>query len=319
MRRLTLPAIAGLAVALLFALPATVIESRAQAPQAQAVPQDLTPLLAKPTSEMRLVVTRYTADRNTLIGHFAGQSGRGGGGGRAGGGGAAGGPAAAPPAAPMPISAARLARLKRYDLDWQAALTKVDATKLSDLAKPDLVSLNTTIANNLKQIEADALTLAQVTPLVPFAPKLVGLIEARIRVDQVEPQKAAGTLMSVVSELKTLRANLDANATEWTKVRAVALNGAQAATQLRSGITEWFNFYNGYDPLFTWWMGMPFKQLDAGLQEHITLPSRQSGEDRCRWPRVARDDSAGHTGTRAEVRLSAGSDRDTCPAAGRVA
>ncbi len=266
MRRITLPAV----FALLFALPATIIESRAQAPQ-QAVPQDLTPLLAKPTSEMRLVVTRYNADRNTLIGHFAGQSGRGGGGGRAGGGGAAGAAPAAPLPAPVPISAARLARLKRYDLDWQAALTKVDPTRLSALAKPELVSLNTTVANNLKQIEADGLTLAQVTALVPFTPKLVGLIEARIRVDQVEPQKAAGTLMSVVSELKSLRANLDANSTDFTKVRAVALPAAQAATQLRSGITEWFNFYNGYDPLFTWWMGMPFKQLDAGLQEYITF------------------------------------------------
>jgi hypothetical protein len=266
MRRITFPAVAGFAVTLLFALPATVIHSRAQAPQ-----QDLTPLLAKPTSEMRLVVTRYNADRNTLIGHFAGQSGRGGGGGRAGGGGAAGGPAAAPPPTPVPISAARLARLKRYDLDWQAALAKVDPAKLSALAKPEIVALNTTVASNLQQIEADGLTLAQVAPLVPFAPKLVGLIEARIRVDQVEPQKAAGTLMSVIGELKTLRANLDATTTDFTKVRAVALPAAQAATQLRSGITEWFNFYNGYDPLFTWWMGMPFKQLDAGLQEYITF------------------------------------------------
>ena len=202
MRRITLPAVAGVAVTLLFALPATVIHSRAQAPQ-QAVPQDLTPLLAKPTSEMRLVVTRYNADRSTLIGHFAGQSGRGGGGGggRAGGGGPAGAPAAAPPPAPVPISAARLARLKRYDLDWQAALKKIDPTKLSALAKPDLVALNTSVENNLKQIEADGLTLAQVTPLVPFAPKLAGLIEARIRVDQVDAQKAAGTLVSVTSEL----------------------------------------------------------------------------------------------------------------------
>jgi len=171
----------------------------------------------------------------------------------------------------VPISAARLARLKRYDLDWQTALSKVDLTKLSALAKPDLVSLNATVAGNLQQIEADALTLAQVAPLVPFAPKLVGLIEARIRVDQVEPQKAAGTLVSVINELKTLRANLDADAADFTKVRAVALPAAQAATQLRSGIAEWFNFYNGYDPLFTWWMGMPFKQLDAALQDYSTF------------------------------------------------
>ena len=59
-----------------------------------AVPADLTPLLAGPVSEFRLVVTRYNADRSTLSGHYAGQSGRGGGGGRAGGGRAGGGGAA---------------------------------------------------------------------------------------------------------------------------------------------------------------------------------------------------------------------------------
>jgi hypothetical protein len=40
---------------------------------------------------------------------------------------------------------------------------------------------------------------------------------------------------------------------------------------LRSGLSEWFNFYNGYDPLFTWWMGLPYKQADAALQAYAAL------------------------------------------------
>jgi hypothetical protein len=251
-------------------LPVAAIDTRVHAPQEQAVPQDLTPLLAKPTSEMRLVVTRYTADRNTLIGHFAGPSGRGGGGGR-GVGGAAGGPAAAPPPAPVPISAARLARLKRYDLDWQTALKKIDPTKLSALAKPDLVALNTTIENNLKQIDLDGLVLAQVTPLLPFMSKIVGMVEARIRVDQMDAQKTAETTVAVVRELKQIRARLDGDASEWDKVRGSAVRAADAATQLRSIATEWFNFYNGYDPMFMWWVTMPYKQMDAGLQEYAAF------------------------------------------------
>ena len=38
------------------------------------------------------------------------------------------------------------------------------------------------------------------------------------------------------------------------------------AQQLRDALSDYFNFYNGYDPVFTWWMGMPFQQLDAALQ-----------------------------------------------------
>ncbi len=42
-------------------------------------------------------------------------------------------------------------------------------------------------------------------------------------------------------------------------------------SRLRAGLTEWFTFYNGYDPLFTWWMGLPYKRADAALQAYATL------------------------------------------------
>jgi hypothetical protein len=257
----------------LAALPAH-IDAWSQAPAASQVPTDLRPLLAAPVSEMRLVVTRYNADRTTLSGDYAGSGGRGGGGrgGGRGGGAAAATPAAEAPAGPVPISAARLARLKRYDLDWQAALGKLNTSRLTDAAKTDLTNLSASIAQNLQQIEADGLTLAQVTPAVPFASKLVALVEARIKVRDINSQKAAETTMAVVKELKDLRAAIEANAAAAPKLnRATALRAADATTQLRTAITEWFNFYNGYDPLFSWWMPMPFKQLDDGLQAHAAL------------------------------------------------
>ncbi len=48
--------------------------------------------------------------------------------------------------------------------------------------------------------------------------------------------------------------------------RETALRGAEAVDSLRASLANWFNFFNGYDPLFTWWMGLPFKHVDAGLQ-----------------------------------------------------
>ena len=46
----------------------------------------------------------------------------------------------------------------------------------------------------------------------------------------------------------------------------MAARGPAAVDALRAGLAEWFTFYNGYDPLFTWWMGLPFKKADAALQ-----------------------------------------------------
>src|SRR5215216_7346969 len=70
----TMPAAARLAAA----------DRDSQSRPSPAVPADLKPLLAAPASEMRLVVTRYQADRNTVAGNYAGPSGAGRGGGRGG-------------------------------------------------------------------------------------------------------------------------------------------------------------------------------------------------------------------------------------------
>jgi hypothetical protein len=246
LRRLTLP-VSVLCVALTFA----------SAAQEQAVPTDLTPLLAAPASEMRMVVLRYTLDRTTLSSNYAnGSTGRGGGRGR---GGAA--PTAQAPAPPalVPLSPGRLARLKRFDVNWQAALERLDGAKLTKAAQADLASLKDTIVQNQQRLDEDARTRAQALLSVPFAPKLVELVEARIRVQDINSQQAAGILTDVTRELQQL------TATPPRVSRDQAQLGAIAVDQIRTITREWFTFYNGYDPLFTWWMELPYKKIDDAL------------------------------------------------------
>jgi Bacterial protein of unknown function (DUF885) len=234
--------------------------------QAPAVPQDLKPLLAKPVSEMRLVVTRYNADRQTLNANYAGPGGFNMPGGRGGRGAAAGTTPNATPQTPVPISAARLARLKRFDLDWQSAVSGIATAKLSETATTDLAALRSSITKNLIQLEADNLELAQMAPLLPFAPKLVALIEARIRVDDINSENAARTLTEVKNQLTATMGAAPQKTNAVTAARA-----ADATATLRSAITEWFNFYNGYDPMFTWWMGMPYRQIDKTLEDYAAF------------------------------------------------
>ena len=244
------------AIALGFVLGAFTLSA-----QEPAVPADLKPLLAAPQSEMRMVVQRYDLDRSTLSGNYAHGSGRGGG--RGGRGGA---PAAGPaPAGPVPMSPARIARLKRFDQRWQTALGRIDAAKLTPTAKTDLDGVKVAVAANLKQLETETLTMAHALTAVPFAPKIVQLIEARIRVEDMDAMRAAGTVTDVTKEIARL------TAAPPRVNREQAMLGATAAEQLRSMTTEWFNFYNGYDPLFTWWMGMPYQKIDQVLGDYAQL------------------------------------------------
>ena len=101
-----LAVLAGSTLTISISMPVTAADRGQLPPSTQpalTVPADLKPLLVGPASEMRLVVTRYQADRVALAGNFAGPTGFGrGGGGRRGGG---AGPAA-PPAPPVPLSPA---------------------------------------------------------------------------------------------------------------------------------------------------------------------------------------------------------------------
>jgi hypothetical protein len=266
-------------------------------PADSTVPANLRSLLAPKRSEMRLVIQRYANDHTLLAGNYAaGQPTQGGGrGGRgragadsttgpaqtgaaSGGRGGRGGAPLDPTSAPIPISKDRIARLKRFDLSWQVALARLDSTKLSPSARKDLDSLKTAVASDLQRLDGEASTLAQLSPLIPFAPALVGLVEARIRIEDMDAEKAAGVVDKATRDIAAIRARVnngiggtDSGATPLRVSREQAIDAAIAAEALRANLLNWFTFYNGYDPLFTWWMNLPYKHLDEGLQGYATF------------------------------------------------
>jgi hypothetical protein len=270
-------------------------------PADSTVPANLRSLLAPKRSEMRLVIQRYANDRTLLAGNYAGSQpaqgggGRGAGGrggrggadstsatdstsGRAGGRGGRGGAPGDSATASIPVSKGRIARLKRFDLSWQAALDRLDAAELSVAARKDLDSLKNAIRSDVSRLDAEAATLAQLSPLIPFGPALVGLVEARIRIEDMDAERAAGVVDRATRELAAVRARVnvgiggpDSGVTALRVSREQATSAAIATETLRANLANWFTFYNGYDPLFTWWMNLPYKHLDEGLQGYAAF------------------------------------------------
>ena len=268
-----------LAAGLVWPFPVTTQAQRAPAPPAQDVPADLKALLGAPQSEMRLVVQRYSLDRNTLNGNYL-AGGRGAGRGGRGRGDAP--PAAAPATAPAPIpsvslSPNRIARLKRFDLDWQAALGKIDAGKLTPAGREQLTSLQQSITTNLAQLDADATAVAEVMPLVLFAPEITTFIEHRMRMGDMDGRRAAASIDTVTRQIAAVRQKLQDGLsatpppTAMRANRELAVRAADSVDALRANVTEWFNHYNLYDPLFTWWVPLPYAHADKALVDYAAF------------------------------------------------
>jgi hypothetical protein len=222
--------------------------SGVQAPQTPPVaPTDLRPLLAPRQSEMRLVQQRYEADRDQLSRFY------------------------------RAVSPVRFARLKRFDLDWAAALDGLKAGGLSPAAKKDLETLRNAVLANSKKIDADAAAAGQIAPLLPFGSTIARLEEARMRMDTISAEASAIALSQAADLIGPIQARVEAGIADPSKreglpfAKDALIRAAESIGAMRTILKDWFNFYNEFDPLFTWWMAQPYKQADKALEDYAAI------------------------------------------------
>ena len=55
----------------------------------------------------------------------------------------------------------------------------------------------------------------------------------------------------------------------------VANRAAIETDQLKQSLKDWFTFYNGYDPQFTWWTGVTYKAVDTNLESYAAQVREQ--------------------------------------------
>jgi hypothetical protein len=216
--------------------------------------------LKLPPSELRGTIERYSVDRGNLSRSY-----------------------------PVEISSARQARLRQFYSEWLALIGPLKFDALGQDDKVDYVLLKNHLDYELRQLDIQARTLAEAAPLVPFAQTITELEERRRRMERIDSPKVAALLTGLNKQIVAARRGVEAglrgsgrmaNNTEGdddSKVepmavkKAVANRAAMMTNGLRNTLRNWFSFYNGYDPVFTWWAEAPYKTVDKSLQDYVAL------------------------------------------------
>ena len=109
--------------------------------------------------------------------------------------------------------------------------------------------------------------------LVPFAETITGLEERRRRMESNDPGKTAGLLNRVNHQISETQGNLEEKLkhSEQPAKKVVANRAFKTLDDLRKTLKEWFGFYNGYDPQFTWWVSQPYKETDQALEKYAVF------------------------------------------------
>ena len=241
-----------LAVLVCLATSTAQAQTRPRPDSLEAVPV-LAPLIGQPGSELAEVVDRFTTDRNVLNRRYDADD-----------------------------SPDQRRRMRALYTGWQTRLRAVDFDKLSQEGKVDYVLLARYLRHQLALMQRRDTMRLKEAPLLPFADRLLALQDARRSLTTIDPPAAARVLAQATQEADSLRALFEPSARDSAArpkvTRTVANRAAEDLDDLRAVVGSWFRYYDGYDPVFTWWVKDPARKLDEALTKYArTLRERVVG------------------------------------------
>lgn len=207
-------------------------------------------------SEMRAAIERYTVDRGSLQRSF-----------------------------PVVTSSARRERFRKLYNDWLESLQKVDFDSMSQDGKIDYILFKNHLEYELRQLDIQAKQLEEIQPLIPFAKTIINFEETRRRMEPIDSAKTAAILNDlkkqvderrnvIETSLRPVRGTDNNVPTDRVK-KTVANRAVGSLNALRNTLRNWYTFYNGYDPVFTWWNEEPYKALDQSLTNYAQFLSER--------------------------------------------
>lgn len=167
----------------------------------------------------------------------------------------------------------RTARMRDFYAEWSATLDALRFNELSIADQVDWLLMRSHLHGQARRLEREAQRHADVARWLPCHDVLAGLEDARRDMKDVDPRIAADTTARARDEIGALHRSL---ADERSAERAVliasdALRIANGVERLRSALQSWFGFYSDFDPLFTWWVERPYRELDTALSQYAAL------------------------------------------------
>lgn len=210
-------------------------------------------------SEMRAIIEYYVVDRGSLQRSY-----------------------------PVASSPARRERFRKFYGDALERIRQLNFDAMSQGGKVDYVLFRSYLERELRQLDIEEKQLADMKPLIPFASAIVSLEEARRRMEPIDSARTAATLNELKRQIEETRRAVEAGlrperggearseTLEPIRVKkTIAFRAIGALNNLRNNLRNWYGFYNGYDPIFTWWNEQPYRALDETLAGYVSFLSER--------------------------------------------
>ncbi len=150
-----------------------------------------------------------------------------------------------------------------YD-DWGKSMDTMNFDALNQQEKVDFILLNNLIEKERYLLKLDYQSFEEVASVYDFAKDVFPFIQERRRGKKPDSKKLAQIFQDAKSKIDPKTEILKEQPfKDWMK----AEKASQLIASLHKALEEAHDFYNEYDPEFTWWVKKPYEDFSAELVE----------------------------------------------------
>lgn len=165
-----------------------------------------------------------------------------------------------------PVSPGAIDRLRGFNERWLDSLGDVEFDALSNDGRADFVLFREHLLFEIDQAEYELDKLREVEALAPFMGDIVPMLESHRRMEPIDARKAADMLDRLAGEVKEATGALADAQNE--RDRVLARRASMELDGLIRSLSSWYHFYDGYDPVFSWWCQKPYQACNDALRAH---------------------------------------------------
>ena len=216
-------------------------------PTTDYVPAELSAWTAPRSSELRELVDRFVTDRDELLRFYD-----------------------------VEHSDLQMRRMGEFYAAWKQRLAAMPYEQLGTEGRVDWILLDRQIDYSQALLARARERKREMQPLLPFAEDIARLQESRRLMQPVDDQGSAATLDAMIKTVGKVQEGLEAALKAREKdpkapglpTKVVALRATESLASLRESLDDWYKFYNGYDPTFTWWTRASHDKLSGVLDDY---------------------------------------------------
>ncbi|MCH2060321.1 MAG: DUF885 family protein [Verrucomicrobiales bacterium] len=180
---------------------------------------------------------------------------------------------------PSKIEHRRIERIEKFYMDWRKLLQSMDFDAMNRSGKVDYILFRHRLEKDHGNFRDQSAILREAAAMIPFAEEVIALEYNRRALKEYNIHKLAPKLELLAQKIdktrkktaESVNKSRQAKGTDPRVKEEVHKVAEDASRELQKLVQRWFDFYRGYDPLFTWWLAAPSKKLTESLQAYAEV------------------------------------------------